>query len=100
MFDADLPVSLVVSDRPCAALEIGRQHGVSVELIGRTGFGGFTAEFDRDGYTTALAKTLLAHDVDLVAMAGFGTVLSAPVHDAFPGRIMNTHPSLLPDFPG
>ena len=33
-------------------------------------------------------------------MAGFGTVLAAPVHDAFPGRILNTHPALLPAFPG
>ena len=33
-------------------------------------------------------------------MAGFGTVLTAPVHEAFPGRILNTHPSLLPAFPG
>ena len=33
-------------------------------------------------------------------MAGFGTVLAQPVHDAFPGRILNTHPALLPAFPG
>ena len=34
------------------------------------------------------------------AMAGFGTVLAAPIHDAFAGRILNTHPALLPSFPG
>jgi len=33
-------------------------------------------------------------------MAGFGTVLAQPVHDAFPGRVLNTHPALLPAFPG
>ena len=33
-------------------------------------------------------------------MAGFGTVLGQPIHDAFPGRILNTHPALLPAFPG
>ena len=38
--------------------------------------------------------------IDLVAMAGFGTVLTEAVHDAFPGRILNTHPALLPAFPG
>ena len=43
---------------------------------------------------------LKAHGVDLVAMAGFGTVLTGPVFDAFPGRILNTHPALLPAFPG
>ena len=47
-----------------------------------------------------MTRHLLAHQVDLVAMAGFGTVLAAPVHEAFPGRILNTHPSLLPAFPG
>jgi len=38
--------------------------------------------------------------VDLVAMAGFGTVMTQTVHDAFPDRILNTHPALLPAFPG
>jgi phosphoribosylglycinamide formyltransferase-1 len=33
-------------------------------------------------------------------MAGFGTVLDEPIHSAFPGRILNTHPALLPAFPG
>ena len=33
-------------------------------------------------------------------MAGFGTVLGRSIHDAYPGRILNTHPSLLPSFPG
>ena len=47
-----------------------------------------------------MTATLVAHQVDLVAMAGFGTVLTQRVHDAFPGRILNTHPALLPAFPG
>jgi phosphoribosylglycinamide formyltransferase-1 len=47
-----------------------------------------------------VAATLVAHQVDLVAMAGFGTVLTQAVHTAFPGRILNTHPALLPAFPG
>ncbi len=47
-----------------------------------------------------MTATLVAHQVDLVAMAGFGTVLTQAVHDAFPGRILNTHPALLPAFPG
>ena len=48
----------------------------------------------------AVAESLVDHEVDLVAMAGFGTVLAAPVHDAYRGRILNTHPALLPAFPG
>ena len=47
-----------------------------------------------------MASVLVAHQVDLVAMAGFGTVMTDAVHQAFPGRILNTHPSLLPAFPG
>ena len=43
---------------------------------------------------------LVAAGVDVVVMAGFGTVLAQPVHDASPGRILNTHPALLPAFPG
>jgi len=47
-----------------------------------------------------VSATLVAHQVDLVAMAGFGTVLTEAVHRAFPDRILNTHPALLPAFPG
>ena len=47
-----------------------------------------------------MTATLVAHQVDLVAMAGFGTVMTQTVHDAFPDRVLNTHPALLPAFPG
>ena len=99
-FDAGLPVDLVLADRPCAGLEIARSHGIAAELVGRDAYGGFGSDFDRDGYSATVAATLVAHQIDLVAMAGFGTLLTEPVHRAFPGRILNTHPSLLPAFPG
>ncbi len=100
MFGAGLPVTVVLSDRPCLALALAEERGVAAELVDRAGFGGFGPEFDRDGFTATLAATLVAHQVDLVAMAGFGTVLGETVHRAFPGRILNTHPALLPAFPG
>jgi phosphoribosylglycinamide formyltransferase 1 len=100
MFDADLPVTTVISDRPCAALALARAHGAADELIDRQGYGGFGPDFDRAGYTATVTATLVAHQVDLVAMAGFGTVMTQTVHDAFPDRILNTHPALLPAFPG
>jgi phosphoribosylglycinamide formyltransferase-1 len=100
MFDAGLPVTTVISDRPCAALSLARAHGAADELIDRQGYGGFGPRFDRDGYTATVAATLVAHQVDLVAMAGFGTVLSQRIFDTFPDRIVNTHPALLPAFPG
>ena len=62
--------------------------------------GGSGPAFDRDGFTATVASTLVAHQVDLVAMAGFGTVMTEAVHRAFPDRILNTHPALLPAFPG
>lgn len=100
IIDAGLPVDLVLADRPCAGLEIARSHGIAAELVGRDAYGGFGSDFDRDGYSATVAATLVAHQIDLVAMAGFGTLLTEPVHRAFPARILNTHPSLLPAFPG
>jgi phosphoribosylglycinamide formyltransferase-1 len=100
MFEAGLPVTTVLSDRPCAGLALARAHGAAAELIDRSGYGGFGPDFDRAAYTATVTATLVAHQVDLVAMAGFGTVLTQTVHDAFPGRILNTHPALLPAFPG
>ena len=100
LLGAGLPIVAVVADRPCRGLQVAADAGVPGVLVDRAGFGGFGAGFDRDGYTRRLARTLVDLEVDLVVMAGFGTVLAQPVHDAFPGRILNTHPALLPAFPG
>jgi len=100
MFDAGLPVTAVVSDRPCAALALARAQGVADELVDRRAYGGFGPDFDRAAYTEAVTARLLAHRVDVVAMAGFGTVMTQAVHSAFPHRVLNTHPALLPAFPG
>jgi phosphoribosylglycinamide formyltransferase-1 len=100
MLDAGLPVTVVLSDRPCAALPMAEEAGAAAELVDRAAYGGFGPGFDREGFTATIAATLVAYQVDLVAMAGFGTVLSEAVHAAFPGRILNTHPALLPAFPG
>lgn len=95
--ERSLPVAVVILDRDCGAIEVARHAGIEVEMVKRTSFG---AEFDRDGYTVEVTAALKRHDVDLVAMAGFGTVLGAAIHDAYPGRILNTHPALLPAFKG
>lgn len=97
MLDAGVPVAVVVSDRPCGGLDLARSAGVPVELVARTSFG---PDFDRTAYTSEVVDVLRRHDVDLVAMAGFGTVLAEPVHEAYGGRLINTHPSLLPAFKG
>jgi phosphoribosylglycinamide formyltransferase-1 len=97
ILDADIPVAVVVADRPCAGLGIAEAAGIPAELVARDRF---DATFDRDAYSARLAAALQSHDVDLVAMAGFGTILTEPAHDAFAGRILNTHPALLPSFTG
>jgi phosphoribosylglycinamide formyltransferase-1 len=95
-----VPVDLVVADRPCRGLDVAAGAGLPTELVDRHRFGGFGPGFDREAYSAELAAVLGRHHIDLVVMAGFGTVLSAPAHEAFPGRILNTHPALLPAFPG
>jgi phosphoribosylglycinamide formyltransferase-1 len=54
----------------------------------------------RDDYDRALAQELQARHVDLVCLAGFMRVVGTPLLHAFPHRILNVHPSLLPAFPG
>lgn len=100
ILETDLPVRLVVADRECRALEVAARASVPALLVDRARFGGFGPSFDRDGYTRAVTAALLDGGVDVLVMAGFGTVLGQPVHDAFPARILNTHPALLPAFPG
>jgi phosphoribosylglycinamide formyltransferase-1 len=97
LLDADLPVALVVVDRPCPAIDRAESASVAVELVERESFG---EDFDRDGYTHRVVDALKRHEVDLVAMAGFGTILSQEIHDAYPSRVLNTHPALLPAFKG
>ena len=97
LLDASLPVAVVVVDRPCGATARAEAASVPVELVERESFG---ADFDRAAYTERVVDALRRHEVDLVAMAGFMTILEQPIHDAYGGRITNTHPSLLPAFKG
>ncbi|HVE45719.1 MAG TPA: phosphoribosylglycinamide formyltransferase [Acidimicrobiales bacterium] len=97
MLEVELPVSVVVVDRPCRAIEVATTAGVPATLVERQSFG---AGFDRLAYTHAVLDALAPHSPRLVAMAGFGTVLEKPLFDAYPERVLNTHPALLPAFPG
>lgn len=97
LIDADLPIAAVIVDRPCRAMEIAEGAGIAVELVERESFG---PDFDRLAYTERVVDALKRHEIDLVAMAGYMTVLEHPVHDAYGGMITNTHPSLLPAFKG
>lgn len=92
-----IPVSLVLVDRPCRATKVAEKHGVPHVVHERTSFG---SSFDREGYTREAAEILQDAGIDLVVMAGYGTVFGQAIHDAYPFRILNTHPALLPAFKG
>jgi phosphoribosylglycinamide formyltransferase-1 len=95
--DSGLDIAVVLVDRPCAAEKIAIDAGVPLERVMRGSFG---EGFDREAYTAEVVGALGRHEFDLIAMAGYGTVLSAAIHEAYPGRILNTHPALLPAFKG
>jgi phosphoribosylglycinamide formyltransferase-1 len=95
--DTGLEVTVAVVDRRCGAVEVAQQAGVAVEVVERTSFG---KDFDRDAYTHDVVDAMKPYEIDVIAMAGFGTILTQPIHDAYPRRILNTHPALLPAFKG
>ncbi|HEY6290821.1 MAG TPA: phosphoribosylglycinamide formyltransferase [Terriglobia bacterium] len=87
-------IALVISNRQDAAgLERARALGFETRLIPSKGK-------DRDAYDRELVDALQAHKVNIVCLAGFMRVLGPSFVRAFPGRILNMHPSLLPAFPG
>lgn len=97
IIDGGVPVALAVVDRPCRAIDIARERGIETALVERPSFGD---DFDRVAYTDRVVELLQEAGIDLVVMAGFGTVFDKPIFDAFDGRILNTHPALLPAFKG
>lgn len=97
MIDRDLPIKLVLVDRPCGATEIAKTAGIPTATVERRDF---SRAFDRDSHTDLVIQELRSHKIDLVAMAGYGTILGPAMFEAFAGRVVNTHPALLPNFKG
>ncbi|MEO0453196.1 MAG: phosphoribosylglycinamide formyltransferase [Verrucomicrobiota bacterium] len=90
-------IKLVASDLNNAPiLEAARDRGLATYACPS---GQFKTKLEPE-IEQALAQTLLAHEVDLVVLAGFMRVVKTPLLEAFPSRIINIHPSLLPDFKG
>jgi len=88
-------IAVVISNRPGAqGLERARAASILAVTLDHRGFA------TRDLFEHALVRELRAHDVSLVCLAGFMRLLGATVLDAYPNRILNIHPSLLPAFPG
>lgn len=91
--DADMAV--VISNRGDAiGLQRARSAGIPTEVVLPRDFPNRTA------YDQAIADTLRSHRVDVVCLAGYMRLVGAPILEAFPDRILNVHPSLLPAFPG
>lgn len=91
----DASVAVVVSDKPEAhALARAREAGVRTVVIEKKRFA------SREEFDAGLVEILREHRVDLVCLAGFMRILTPVVIKAFPERILNIHPSLLPAFPG
>ena len=90
----DAEVAILISNRASAqGLEIARERGIPMRVIPSQGM-------DREAYDKLLIEELRTHEVDLVCLAGFMRLLSATFVRAFPQRVLNIHPSLLPAFPG
>ncbi len=93
----DASIALVLSDNPDAfILERARKHGIETGVID---CGGFKTRFP-DEVQAETAKRLKDAGVELVCLAGFLRLVKRPLLDAFPERILNIHPSLLPKYPG
>jgi phosphoribosylglycinamide formyltransferase 1 len=92
----DYPARVVAvgTDRGCAALDIAADAGVPSYTV-RLG-----DHPDRDAWDAAITEATAAHQPDLVVSAGFMKILGAQFLGRFPGRVVNTHPALLPAFPG
>jgi len=88
-------IVLVLSDNPAApGLPIARDAGVSAEAID------YRAYPKREAFEAALDARLLAASAEIVCLAGFMRVLSPPFVERWKGRMLNVHPSLLPDLRG
>ena len=91
----DAIIAVVISNRAGAhGLTRARDAGIEALFINPKDFP------DRDAYDRAIVAALETRGVTLVCLAGFMRLVGAPLLDAFPQRILNIHPSLLPSFRG
>jgi len=91
----DAAIAVVISNRADAG-GLARAHKASIDTVHLN-----PRDYpDRDAYDRALVDVLRAHDVGLFCLAGFMRLVGRPLLDAFPQRILNVHPSLLPAFRG
>lgn len=92
----DYPARVVAvgTDRDCAALQIAASSSVPAFTVA------LGDQPDRAAWDAALTEAAAAYAPDLVVSAGFMKILGPQFLSRFPGRVLNTHPALLPAFPG
>ena len=103
MIEAQVPIALVLSDKPCDGLKHAQAAGIPTVTVNRREYGyqpGCGEHWNRRGFTAAVQGLLDRSKIDYVAMAGFFTILHADIFKRYGGRILNIHPTLLPAFPG
>ena len=89
-------LTVVISDQADAyALERAKKHNIPAVPVSAKGYKG-----KRDEYDALLVKELRKYNVELVVLAGFMRIITPTLLKAFPNRVMNIHPALLPAFPG
>ena len=95
LLDAGIPISAVISNRADAAgLAVAARRGVATGVVEHRRFA------TREAFDAALAAEIDRHAPRLVALAGFMRVLTPGFVARYAGRLVNIHPSLLPEFPG
>ena len=88
-------ITLVVASKPDVyALERAKNAGIASVVLARKDFENVA------DYSRALADKLLSAGIDLVVLAGFLTIIDEQMYEAFPNRIINVHPALIPSFCG
>ena len=88
-------ITCVISSKPGVyALERAEKNGIPTVVIARSDYK------DIASYTAAVTKELQDRKADLVVYAGFMTILDSQIVKAFPGKMMNVHPALIPSFCG
>lgn len=89
--------AIVLSNKASApGLQTAASRGIATAVVDHKPYG----RSRRSEYDAELVRVLRQHDIDVIVLAGFMRILSPVFVRAFDGRIMNIHPSLLPDFPG